>query len=651
MNKRFLFFLGVILCGLTSIVAKANPGDTTWVQANMMQMSATKNYDTTVYFPNNGKTYRKIYMVFTLGKYQCPAGSQYCGSWDYIVNNYVMTKTGDTMEISRLITPYATTSGNFPLTWTHDYVYDVTDYASLLRDSATIRIGYGGYSYGFSANVRFAFIEGTPDRTVVGIQRLWHGSFNYGSTPSISSLIDTITTTVPANTASTELKMRITGHGEDGNNCNEFCPNTYDVVVNNNDILTQNFWRDNCGDNPIKAQTGSWPYDRAGWCPGALVNTITNPLPVTSGSYNINITFPPYTTVQSGSGNSNPFYNIEAASVYYGNMNKTLDASLEEVLAPNSQNEYATYNNICSQPVVHVHNSGSTTITSIRFDYGVVGNYIGNYVWNGTLASLQDTIIYLPTPWQMEELAGFTTPQQFIATITQVNGESDDDASNNSLTTTFTPAPLWSDQLVIKLKTSYVTDANHVESWQIVDVNGNQIAQRTGTVTPTLYVDTVTVGLNCYQFIMNTPDGAGLSAYWLRGLTTDAGYLTINKLGGPVVGVPNYKGGDFGNGFIQNFGGSPWKAGVINVETGKNAAIEAYPNPTRGIVTVSLAGMQQVKGTLQLIDAVGRVVLSQSCTQATQTLNVTEFANGVYTLVYLDENANGKLQTRLLIAK
>ncbi|MDR3681853.1 MAG: peptide-N-glycosidase F-related protein [Flavipsychrobacter sp.] len=655
MKKRFHLFLAVIVCSLCSIVAKANPGDTTWVQANIAQMANTTNYDTTVFFPNSTKTYRKIYMIFTLGKYACPAGSQYCGSWDYIVNNYVMTKTGDTMEISRLITPYATTSSNFPLTWTHDYVYDVTDYAGLLKDSATIRIGYGGYSYGFTANVRFALIEGTPDRTVIGLQRLWHGIFNYGQpTDPIENHVATLSETAPANTAATEMKMRITGHGEDANDCNEFCPNTYDVIVNGSDIFTQNFWRDNCGQNPVAAQTGSWPYNRSGWCPGALVNTIDNPLGVTSGAYSVNVTFPSYTTAMSSSGNSNPSYDVEAMAVYYSGINKTLDASLEEVLAPNNQNEYTRYNNICSQPIVHVHNSGSTPITSIRFDYGVVGSYIGNYTWSGTLAPLQDTIIYLATPWQMQALSGLTsTPQQFIATITQVNGQADADASNNSITTTFVPAPLWGNQIVVKMKTSQTIDPNAVaQTWQIVDADGNVLAQRTNTTHQTMYIDTVTLGLNCYQFQMTAPDGYGLTEYWYEGLTSDAGSLTINKLGTALsLSVPNYKAGDFGSGFTQNFGGSPFKAGITNIETGKNITIDAYPNPTTGNVTVSLVGFQQVKGTLQLIDAIGRVALTQPCNDEVQTINVSRFANGVYTLVYIDNNANGKIQTRLLIAK
>ncbi len=380
----------LVLCAALFIShsSNANPGDTTWVQANMTQLTAPANFDTSIVFPNTGVTYRKILMIFTLGKYVCPGSPQYCGSWDYIVNNYIMTPGGDTMEISRLITPYATTSAYFPNTWTYNYVFDVTDYAAFLKSNATVRIGYGGYSYGFTANVRFAFIEGIPDRNVVGVQRLWHGQFEYGvASDPITNHVYPLTATVPAGTGSVEMKMRITGHGEDGNNCNEFCPNTYNVLLNNAVVTTQNFFRTNCGDNPVYTQTGTWVYNRAGWCPGALVNNIYNTLPGAAGTYSVNVTFPAYTTISSSSGNSTPTYDIEAASVYYGGMNKVLDASLDEILAPNDDPSYARSNTVCGQPVIHVHNSGNTVITSLSINYGVTGSGAGNYVWTGSLAS------------------------------------------------------------------------------------------------------------------------------------------------------------------------------------------------------------------------------------------------------------------------
>src|SRR5690606_24951043 len=123
-------------------------------------------------------------MVFTLGKYICPPNEQYCSDWDYTVQTKLMTPGGDTVELGRLITPYAN-SMRMTANWKGVYQFDVTDFYPLLQNSNTVRVHYSGYSGGFTADVKFAFIEGTPERNVVGIKPLWKGGFNYGhgSTP------------------------------------------------------------------------------------------------------------------------------------------------------------------------------------------------------------------------------------------------------------------------------------------------------------------------------------------------------------------------------------------------------------------------------------------------------------------------------------
>src|SRR5690606_19318716 len=120
------------------------------------------------------------------------------------------------------------------------YVFDVSDYYPLLKDSATIRIHYSGYSGGFTANLKFRFIEGTPQRDVVGITSLWNGSFSYGhgNTP-INTALGNVSLTAPAGTVSAEAKFTITGHGADMQGCAEFCPNTYAMNLNNSALVTQ----------------------------------------------------------------------------------------------------------------------------------------------------------------------------------------------------------------------------------------------------------------------------------------------------------------------------------------------------------------------------------------------------------------------------
>src|SRR5690606_1286252 len=105
-------------------------GDTTWVQAqSTIQMDHFGDFDSSIVLPDASKTYRKIYMIFTLGKYACPGTPQYCGDWDYTIQTFFMAKNRpDTFELGRFMTPYAHTGfGRFTNSWTHRYIFDVTD--------------------------------------------------------------------------------------------------------------------------------------------------------------------------------------------------------------------------------------------------------------------------------------------------------------------------------------------------------------------------------------------------------------------------------------------------------------------------------------------------------------------------------------------
>jgi len=105
MRKHFYLLFFILIAGFS---AKAAPGDTTWVQAQSgVWMPNYGDYDSTVSFPDGSSSYRRVFMYFTLGKYNCPGNPQYCSDWDYTVQTYVMTPAGDTFELGRLITPYA----------------------------------------------------------------------------------------------------------------------------------------------------------------------------------------------------------------------------------------------------------------------------------------------------------------------------------------------------------------------------------------------------------------------------------------------------------------------------------------------------------------------------------------------------------------
>jgi hypothetical protein len=695
--RKFLLLCFAILC--VNLSAKATAGDTTWVQANNVQLgNYDSNYDTSIVFPASG-TYRKIYMIVTLGKYMCPgypsSSVPYCGDWDYTIQNYLMTPGGDTLEIGRLITPYANNGApRTPWTWTQPYVYDVTDYASLLQGSNTVRLFFSGWSPGFTANTKFMFISGTPDRNVVGIKKLWNGSYAYGDTVGgdvndINTHFTALAETAPAGTVSADLKFTVTGHGSDTiNQCCEFASHNFQVMLNSSAIATQTVWRGDCGLNELYPQSGTWPLTRANWCPGALVYSYFYQLPsVSAGSnFNLGVKFDTYdempaTTVGYGS------YTTFGTLIYYGAINKTLDASIEEIIAPTNDPNHFRENPIAGQPVIHVHNSGSTAISSIDFQYGVVGSTMQTYSWTGTLASLADTEISLAAVPQLDSIAGHTGTYNFIAEITAVNGVADNDHTNDTLRSQFLAAPKWPSSFRIQMYTSDIpagTSTTVAEtSWAVYDLNKTVVAQRTNCGFNTLYNDTLNLPTGYYQFVVYDSfyygDCFGLQSFLFEYPNSGyvPGYLYVEQLNSyattiPMNGYPYGKttyvpatgsaagyyttsgstyNNDFGQGYSQYFYVVNANEAVKNVNA-VPIAMNVFPNPARSTVNIDITGLQQVSGTIEILDVLGRVVSRTICNNPTQQIDVTGLASGAYTVIFYNNNdVQNKLQTKLIIAK
>lgn len=646
--KRFL--LGTLLLLMLGVSAQAAPGDTTWVQAqNDIWLDHFGNFDTTVEFPNGSKTYRKILMVWTLGKYMCPGSPQYCGDWDYTVQNFIMTKSGDTLELGRFITPYANASyARTGWSWKQRYMYDVTDLYNQLKDSAGVRIHYSGYSWGFTANVKFAFIEGTPPRDVQGIDRMWKGSYAYTAANPIDGSVTTMSNTTPANTQSAEFKFTISGHGSNNEGCSEFCKKYYQVKLNNSQIAQKDIWRDDCGYNHIYPQSGTWLYDRGNWCPGDIVfpNSHTLTGVGANANYDLDVDF------QSTNGNNGASYSIQSMVVYYGGFNKSVDASLDDIIAPSDYEVHFRENPMTGKPKVKVQNTGSTTITSIKFEYGIAG--VGStetYTWSGSIAALETAEIEFPV---FDELQSIANPGTFNVTIKEVNGQVDEDQTNDKLSSTFEPAMRVSPKIIIELRTnSPLVNGVAETEWKLYDIRtGTVVAQRTQNAGNTTYNDTITLNDGVYKFVVEDANCDGVSWWVYPNYPVNPGTGTIRvKPYGSFIGynLKGYFSGDFGCGFTEYFNvGFP--VGVQDLSAHKNE-MTVFPNPAQNSVQVSLDLAAGGNGTLQIIDMLGRVVAQAVADKPLMELNTSALSNGMYHVVYKDQSNNIQLQQKIMIAK
>lgn len=670
--KKCFYALVVLLCAATFSV-NASPGDTTWVQATNRRFDRGNgygNYDTAVAFPSGNVSYRKVYMIFTLGKYACPGYNPsnpgegptqtgWCSDWDYDVHNIVMTPT-DTFELGRLITPYA--NSNYPRTplgFTYRYIYDVTDYYPILRNAAVMRVFYSGYSAGFTGDIKFAFIEGTPERNVLGVSRIWNGGFDYGRTTGtpINTQLGTLSKTAPAGTSTAELKVLITGHGgnNEPNGCAEFCANTYNLSLNNNVIANQNFWRANCSSNDLYPQSGTWIYNRANWCPGALVEEFRYKLSgITAGNnFTLGMTFPNYTSNESS-------YKIDGAVVYYGPYNNTVDAAVEEIIAPSNAEYHYRKNPMVGKPVIVLRNSGSTTLTSAKFEYNVVGRSAQTYTWNGSLAPSAATEVNLA---ELADLKLASGTYKFHVKITEANGAADAYALNNEATSTFVAAPMWPNQLIVQFKNNKQLGQT---KWRIEDIDGNIIRQNNNCDTNVLCVDTVSLAVGkAYKLVVTDVDNnAGYynisAAQYFASPTGDGLYISSANTGYIRVrpttslaqlSIPAFMQGLFGSGFTHYFY-TGWPNSVVNVNAEEPVEMQAFPNPATSQLSVYISGVTKTAGTIELMDVTGRTILTKTYTSGIEKIDVSSLSGGVYQVIYKNAAQQGLRSTqRVVIAR
>lgn len=514
-------------------------------------------------------------------------------------------------ELARYITPYGNglSLGN-GWTWT----FDVSDYVTLLHDSVHLSAG----NWQELLDVKFLMIVGTPPRDVIGIENLYNGNFDYGDAVNpIDNNLPPLTVNIPANAVNSRYKSRITGHGMDSpGNCAEFCPKNHYFYVNNNLQYTKLVWRDNCDLNPLYPQGGTWVYDRANWCPGAEVWT-----------YDMELT--PYVTpgnaavlnhdVQAYVHTSGwDYYQIEDQIVYYGAPNFTLDARLDEILSPGTNQMWGRFNTVCTNPKIKITNTGSTTLTSLTISYGMVGGVPSVYNWTGSLAFLESTEITLGT------FGWVTGATEFSVSLSNPNGGTDQYPYNDTRVNPFTYPQVMPSIIVVEMRSNLRPWENN---YTLKNSAGTVLLSRTNLVANTIYRDTLTLPTDCYEFELTDSGEDGLS-WWAS--SQGNGYVRIkNALTGVIVRSYN---SDFGGQVYQQF-----TVGLTNPvdETmmPSQPVLNVYPNPSNGLVYFDVNLSQASEGEIAVYDLLGNKVYSKLFSGTSMQNAEADFsglAKGVY---------------------
>ncbi len=519
----------------------------------------------------------------------------YDQTWINSVNMvYVVFEIVELQEIARVITPYG---GYYGLTWKNTWHFDITDLAPLLQDSVEIRAFYSGWSDGFAITLDFEFIEGTPPRTPLQIRNVYKGSFPFGNAANpIENYLIPKSFDIDSSEVMSMLRVIPSGHGAGTQNCAEFCAKNYKVKVDGIQQFQQLVWRTDCGMNPLMHQAGTWIYDRANWCPGEKVIIREHELTpvITPGTtVSLDLDFDTYTN----SSTNGASYILSTQLITYSAPNKLLDASIEEIIAPNYDMNYSRFNPICNNPKVVIRNTGSTILNSLVITYGIKGAPQSTYTWNGNLAFNQYEEVQLGgINWS----SSTNTPDEFEVVISDPNGNTDQYAFNDTLRSYLNFPPEFPSSFVLLVKTN---NAYWETSYNIKDDMGNIILINPPLSANTFYYDTLSLTPGCYEFNLNDSGKDGLSFFANNDGTGYARFLKAS-----TTGALKYLEADFGTSLSFKFTvGYLLSEPAIELEP----ALLVYPNPASESFTLDLNLPQNENITITITDMSGKLLLKE----------------------------------------
>ena len=620
MIKNLLFAITL------TVTINSFAGDTTNIQVHdHTDMTWNGNYDEWGVFPDGSKTYRKIYLHYTMG-----CASSGCSDWDYTTKIEVLHRTGqldtslneiiESYELARVITPYGNVLNN---NWEFTHIFDITDFASILQDSVEIRAHYGGWSSGFSATLDFEFIEGTPPRNVTSLQNIYSGGCSYTTSSAFEqSCLPPKMFWVDANSTQAMVKMTTTGHGFDNNiYAAEFKPIDYYVKIDGNLTHTQFNWDPNCGENPIYPQGGTWILDRANWCPGTRAQTfdheITNYI-TSSDSVEINVDFQSY----SWSGTQTPSYIIDCQLFLYEGSNFTNDVEITDIIKPSLKDEYSRFNPICGKPLIKIRNYGSDPLTSVVIEYGVEGGIIHTYTWNGSLAFMEEEEVELPL---LQNWGG--TKDVFQVSLSNPNGQSDEYLDNNIMGTPFAHVPQYEEKFAVWTQTNSGGGNVSETSWKFLNDDGSLYNISQTMYINTQYRDTIEFESGCYTFIVEDTDEDGLD-YWNN--SDGVGYVKLRNVPGTWFSDFN---ADFGTNIIHNF-----RVGTILSSENIFDKLDVFPNPATDNIRLESAFL--INSEIKILNLLGEEIYSKTANSNSESISISAFPNGIYTIQVQENNTS-----------
>lgn len=195
----------------------------------------------------------------------CPSIAGGCDDWDRWAFIDVKAPDGNWIQLIRYITPYGVGC---------DHELNVTDYRSLLQGEVEMRVfidtwGTGGWKL----SLDMSYTAGNPQYAYSDVIEIWDDTYSFGD-PSNLQPVPSFNIEIPQQVQESHLRVSTTGHNWGGNNTGnaaEFFNATHYLDIDGTQAFSQHLWN-LCNPNPdgCTGQMGTWQYNRAGWCPGAI---------------------------------------------------------------------------------------------------------------------------------------------------------------------------------------------------------------------------------------------------------------------------------------------------------------------------------------------------------------------------------------------
>lgn len=263
------------------ITANNDNGDTDILTKTVNVISSASNQtvpvfqDVVIDFNSTGREFEAFYeLPQSVGAYDmitanldvsCPGVAGGCDDWDRYATIQVLDPSGNWVEVIRYITPYGVPC---------NHSIEVTDYAFLLQGNVKFRVfidtwGTGGWNI----NLTLDYNAGTPMYKYDYVLPFWTSAYDFGN-PANLQPVEQVEVFFSPNILAAKLKLMSTGHGWGVNNTGnaaEFYNALHHIHVDGVSTFNQSLLQ-LCNPNPdgCQPQNGTWTYNRAGWCPGAI---------------------------------------------------------------------------------------------------------------------------------------------------------------------------------------------------------------------------------------------------------------------------------------------------------------------------------------------------------------------------------------------